>query len=390
MSREGSGSTATTIFERKLHIMNWRGKPRRFCEVTGLPILEPFVRLAAGEDPKEQFVGIAKFILLPIAAMLLFVSMWSVAANKVVTDSAKLPSPTSTWEAGKQPFAMHKAQRQADQDRKIEKLGEAKALMLQAKQVETQAATETDKNRETLLANASILKAKAVQAANFTLSSSPTFVDQIFTSIKSVFLGFAMAALIAVPLGILCRVSPWFNASINPLIQLFKPVSSLAWLPLSFIVIMWYYTGAGDETFFQNSFLISATTVTMCSFCPTLVNTTLGIAGVDKDYLNVARVLKSSWAQRLFKIILPASLPLMFAGMRISLGVGWMVLIAADMLAQNPGLGNLVWDDFQNGSDMTYAQIAFIVIAISLIGLFLDRVMIFLRNMVSFGDSAPA
>ncbi len=370
--------------------MNWRGKALRFCEVTGLPILEPFVRLAAGEDPKEQFIGIAKFILLPSAAILLFIGMWSVASNKVVTDSAKLPSPTSTWEAGKQLFVMHSAQRQADRDRKLEKLDEAKELMFKAKQVETQAATAMGKEKETLLANVAVLKSKAVQSANYTPSSAPTFVDQIFTSVKTVFFGFALATLIAVPLGVLCGVSPWFNAAMNPFIQLFKPVSPLAWLPLSFIVIMWYYSGSSGETFFQKSFLISATTVTMCSLWPTLVNTTLGVASVDKDYLNVARVLKLSWRQRLFKIILPASLPLMFAGMRISLGVGWMVLIAADMLAQNPGLGKFVWDEFQNGSNMTYARIAFSVIVIGLIGLLLDRLMICLRNLVSFDNAAPA
>ncbi len=369
--------------------MNWRGKALRFCEVTGLPILEPFVRLAAGEDPKEQFIGIAKFVLLPSVAMAAFIGMWSIAASKVVTDSAKLPSPSSTWAAGKQLFAMHTAQREADHARRIEKLGEAKTLMLQAKQAESQSIDASGAEQQTLLANAEVLKSKAVRAANYIPTSAPTFIDQILTSVKTVFFGFALATFIAVPLGVLCGMNPWFNAAMNPFIQLFKPVSPLAWLPLSFIVIMWYYTGSSGDTWFQKSFLISATTVTMCSLWPTLVNTTLGVASVDKDYLNVARVLKLSWSQKLFKIILPASLPLMFAGMRISLGVGWMVLIAADMLAQNPGLGKFVWDEFQNGSSMTYARIAFSVIVIGLIGLFLDRLMICLRNLVSFGNPSP-
>ncbi len=370
--------------------MNWRGKALRFCEVTGLPILEPFVRLAAGEDPKEQFVGIAKFVLLPIAAMVLFIGLWSVAASKVVTDSAQLPSPSSTWAAGKQLFAMHWKQKQADRDRKIEKLKLARTLVLQAKQTEIEAASASEADKAQLLANVEVLRVKALQAANYTPASAPTFVDQIFTSVKTVFFGFAMATLIAVPLGVLCGMSSWFNAAMNPFIQLFKPVSPLAWLPLSFIVIMWMYSGSTGETYFSKSFLISAATVTMCSLWPTLVNTTLGVASVDKDYLNVAKVLKLSPLQQLTKIILPASLPLMFAGMRISLGVGWMVLIAADMLAQNPGLGKFVWDEFQNGSSMTYARIAFSVIVIGVIGLLLDRVMIFLRNLVSFGNPVAA
>ena len=181
------------------------------------------------------------------------------------------------------------------------------------------------------------------------------------------------------------------NAALNPFIQIFKPVSPLAWLPLAGLVIIWAYAGTKPgETFFEKAFLISAVTVSLCSLWPTLVNTTLGVASVDKDYLNVARVLKLTWSQQLFKIILPASLPLMFAGLRISLGVGWMVLIAADMLAQNPGLGKFVWDEFQNGSSQTYARIAFSVIIIGVIGLLLDRIMIFLRNLVSFGNPAPA
>ena len=301
----------------------------------------------------------------------------------------RLPGPVTTWNAGAELFAMHSAQRADDTAKKKAKLQEAVKLMAQSQAMEKSAAGASGEQKERLLANALVLKKKAVTAANYQPSSAPTFVDQIFTSLKTVFLGFAIATLVAVPVGVLCGMSPWFNAALNPLIQVFKPVSPLAWLPLAFLVIIWAYTGP-DNPLYPKAFLISAATVCLCSLWPTLVNTTLGVASVDKDYLNVAKVLKLSWWQQLYKIILPASLPLMFAGMRISLGVGWMVLIAADMLAQNPGLGKFVWDEFQNGSDVTYARIAFSVIIIGLIGLLLDRIMICLRNIVSFGNPSPA
>ena len=368
---------------------NWRGPALRFCNVAGLPILEPFVRLIAGEDPREQFKGIAKFVLIPVAAIGLFLAGWSMAARVVVSDSMRLPSPATTWAAGRELFAMHWAQRAQDKAKKQQKLQQAVQFMAQAKAAEKKAASANGAVKEQYLANSLTLKKKAVAAANYRPSSAPTFVDQIFTSLKTVFLGFAIATIIAVPMGVLCGMSPWINAALTPLIQVFKPVSPLAWLPLAFLVIIWAYTGP-DNPLYPKAFLISAATVCLCSLWPTLVNTTLGVASVDKDYMNVAKVLKLSWSQQLFKIILPASLPLMFAGMRISLGVGWMVLIAADMLAQNPGLGKFVWDEFQNGSNVTYARIAFSVIIIGLIGLCLDRVMICLRNLVSFGNPSTA
>ena len=371
--------------------MNWRGKALKFCEVAGLPVLEPFVRLAAGEDVKEQLKGISKFVLLPVAAVIVFLLLWSAAAKTVVTDSMQLPSPSDTWTAGKELFAMHSEQRASDKAKRKEKVQEAVEHFVHARRLTRKAESASGETREALLADALIYKKKAVQAANYRPSSAPTFVDQIITSLKTVFVGFAIATLIAVPIGVLCGMSPWFNAAFNPFIQIFKPVSPLAWLPLAFLVIVWAYAGTKPgETFFEKAFLISAVTVSLCSLWPTLVNTTLGVASVDKDYMNVAKVLKLSWSQQLFKIILPASLPLMFAGLRISLGVGWMVLIAADMLAQNPGLGKFVWDEFQNGSSQTYARIAFSVIIIGLIGLLLDRIMIFLRNLVSFGNPQAA
>jgi nitrate/nitrite transport system permease protein len=372
--------------------MNWRGKLLKFCEVAGMPALEPFVRLAAGEDVKEQLVGIAKFVILPTTAILLFLGAWAAAAKTIVSESARLPSPTETWSAGKELFAMHTAQRASDKAKKTEKLQEVVVSMAKAKAFDKlAAAAPTAIGKERYEAEALSLRKKAVLTANFKPSSAPTFVDQVFTSLKTVAFGFFLATIVAIPLGVLCGMSPWFNAALTPFIQVFKPVSPLAWLPIAAVVVIWAYAGSKPgETLFDKAFLISASTVCLCSLWPTLVNTTFGVASVDKDFLNVAKVLRLSWWQKLYKIILPASLPLMFAGLRISLGVGWMVLIAADMLAQNPGLGKFVWDEFQNGSSQTYARIAFSVLVIGLIGLVLDRIMICLRNLVSFGSSSAA
>jgi nitrate/nitrite transport system permease protein len=120
------------------------------------------------------------------------------------------------------------------------------------------------------------------------------------------------------------------------------------------------------------SFLISAVTVTLCSLWPTLINTALGVASIDKDLINVGRVLQLDLDQDR-KLVLPSALPLIFTGLRLSLGVGWMVLIAAEMLAQNPGLGKFVWDEFQNGSSQSLAKIMVAVLTIGIIGFLLDR-----------------
>jgi len=218
-------------------------------------------------------------------------------------------------------------------------------------------------------------------ATDFEFSGPPTFVDQIWTSLQTVALGFFIGTIIAVPIGLLSGLSKTFNAAINPLVQIFKPVSPLAWLPIVTIVIS--ATVTADEPVLPISFIISALVVTLNSLWPTLINTAVGAASVDRDLLNVGEVLRLGWFTKLRKIVLPSALPYIFTGMRLSLGVGWMVLIAAEMLAQNPGLGKFVWDEFQNGSSQSLSRIMFAVLVIGVIGFLLDRGMALLEGMVS-------
>jgi nitrate/nitrite transport system permease protein len=218
-------------------------------------------------------------------------------------------------------------------------------------------------------------------AAGSTYSGPPTFVDQIFTSLQTVALGFVLATVVAVPLGLIAGMSKRINAAINPLVQILKPVSPLAWLPIVTMVVSASITS--DDPTLPKSFVISAVVVMLCSLWPTLINTAVGTASIDKDLLNVGRVLRLGWFAKLTRLVLPSSLPYIFTGMRLSLGVGWMVLIAAEMLAQNPGLGKFVWDEFQNGNEKSLARIMVAVVVIGLIGFALDRIMMALQAFVS-------
>jgi nitrate/nitrite transport system permease protein len=146
-------------------------------------------------------------------------------------------------------------------------------------------------------------------------------------------------------------------------------------------------TYVSTDPMFEKAFLNSAITVTLCSLWPALINTALGVATIDKDLMNVGRVLQLGWLTTVRKIVLPSALPLIFTGMRLSLGVGWMVLIAAEMLAQNPGLGKFVWDEFQNGSSSSLARILVAVFTIGAIGFLLDRIMLALQTAFTHSTS---
>ncbi len=232
---------------------------------------------------------------------------------------------------------------------------------------------------------------------------SYTLQRQVVRSVFCVFVGFVFGTAIAVPAGILCGLSPTFMAAMTPFIAVFKPVSPIIWVIVALIVVggmipdpenhgllraLWGLPLIGWMRI-NPAFIASALTVAMCSLWATLVNTALGVASIDKDHLNVARVLRLDFRARLFKIIIPSSLPLIFAGLRISLGVGWMVLIAAELLSSSEGIGKYVWDQFNNGASDSFAKILVCVFVVGVIGLMLDRVMIVLQRLVSF-DGAPA
>lgn len=214
----------------------------------------------------------------------------------------------------------------------------------------------------------------------------PMFFDQILTSLKTVFTGFFLAALVAIPLGIAIGLSTSLYGAFNPIMQLFKPVSPLAWLPLVTIVVSSLYTSVHPDI--PKSYVTSAFTVMLCCLWPTVINTAVGVTSVSADLNNVSRVLRLNWARHVRSIVLPAAVPMIFTGLRLSLSTAWMVLIAAEMLSQNPGLGKFVWDEFQNGSSDSLGRIMVAVLTIGFIGYLLDRGMLMLQRHVSWDKQA--
>lgn len=234
-------------------------------------------------------------------------------------------------------------------------------------------------------------------------ASAATIYQQTRRSLFTVFCGFFMAAFVAIPIGIMCGLNKIFMACMTPIISIFKPVSPVVWLLIFQIVVGAFFPDPETHPFFVTlnslpfisslninpALVFSACTVAMCAVWPALVNTALGVASIDRDYINVARVLRLGFWSRLFRIVIPSALPLIFAGLRISLGVGWMVLIAAEALSSSDGLGKFVWDEYQNGSSLTFANIIMVCFVVGIIGFFLDRMMIICQRLVSF-DGAPA
>ncbi len=328
----------------------------KFFNITGLTWFVPLVKIAAGENAAQQIRQLWLIMGVPIVAFMLFLGLWSVSASGVSTSLGAIPGPVAVWHEVGGLIDEHVAEQTK------------KAEFFQRQEQRNKEKLAEDPQAE-------------IKARPYT--GKPTYLDKILTSLRTVFAGFIIATLIAVPIGILCGMSPILNTAFNPLIQLFKPVSPLAWLPIVTLVVSAAYVTT-DDSWFEKSFITSAITVTLCSLWPTLINTAVGVSSIDRDLVNVAKVLRLDWSTQIKRIILPSALPYIFTGMRLSLGVGWMVLIAAEMLAQNPGLGKFVWDEFQNGSSNSLSRIMVAVFTIGIIGFALDRIMQSLQNVFTF------
>ena len=180
-----------------------------------------------------------------------------------------------------------------------------------------------------------------------------------FYSLVRVAKGFALALLLGTPIGFLLGLSRSFHQAFDPIIQFLRPISPLAWLPLGLVI-------------FQKSEPAAIFTIALCAMWPTVINTAVGVRSISQDYMNVGRVLRLSRWKMLTKIVVPASLPYVFTGYRLSLGLAWLVIVAAEMLTGTPGVGGFLWQEYNS---LVYSHILLSVITIGAIGFLLDRLM---------------
>lgn len=191
---------------------------------------------------------------------------------------------------------------------------------------------------------------------------------QIFESLKRVFAGFILAIIVGVPLGLIIGMSKSAHYAFDPFIQIFRPVSPLAWLPLLLFI-------------FKDINITAIATIFITSIWPIVINTALGVRSVSEDYMNVARVLQFTPMEKVRKIILPVAVPYIFTGMRLSLGIAWLVIVAAEMLTGGIGIGFWIWDEYNN---LNYHNIIIGIFIVGLVGYILDLIMGKLANMFDY------
>jgi nitrate/nitrite transport system permease protein len=238
-------------------------------------------------------------LLLPLLGVAVVLVLWSLSS---ATWSKNLPSPAKTWEASK-PYVIDPLAKRGELDQGIGRFA--------------------------------------------------------WYSLKLVAEGYALALLVGTPLGFVLGRSKLFAKSFDPIIQVLRPVSPLAWLPLGLVL-------------FEKSEPAALFTIAICAMWPTVLNTAVGVRAIPQDYLNVARVLRLSRTKTFFKVLLPATLPYMFTGFRLSLGIAWLVIVAVEMLTGSPGIGGFLWQEYNS---LIYEHIILCILTIGLVGFALDRLM---------------
>ncbi|MDO5640255.1 MAG: nitrate ABC transporter permease [Neisseria sp.] len=191
---------------------------------------------------------------------------------------------------------------------------------------------------------------------------------QLGYSLLRVLLGYGLAVAVAIPLGYVIGMSPLLGKALNPYIQLLKPISPLAWMPIALYTI-------------KDSDLSAIFVIFICSLWPMLMNTAFGVANVRKDWLNVAATLEVKPLRKAFKIILPAAAPAILTGMRISMGIAWLVIVAAEMLVGGTGIGYFVWNQWNN---LSLGNVVFAVLLIGVVGMLLDMSFGWLQKKVTY------
>ena len=237
--------------------------------------------------------------LLPAVGALLLLGLWAVSSASLTQN---LPSPAKTWEVSK-PYVVAPFEKRGELDQGVARFAWY-SLVLVAK-------------------------------------------------------GYSLALLLGAPLGFILGWSKLFSKSFDPIIQVLRPVSPLAWLPLGLVL-------------FQKSHPAALFTIAICSMWPTVLNTALGVRSIPQDYLNVAKVLQLSPSKTFFKVLLPAALPYMFTGFRLSLGIAWLVIVAVEMLTGTPGIGGFLWQEYNS---LIYEHIIMCILTIGIVGFVLDRLM---------------
>lgn len=193
---------------------------------------------------------------------------------------------------------------------------------------------------------------------------------QLAYSVGRVLIGYLLAVAVAIPLGFLIGMSPLVSRAVDPFIQVLKPISPLAWMPLALYTI-------------KDSAISAIFVIFICAIWPMLINTAFGVAAVRKEWINVARTLEVGTLRRAFTIILPAAAPTILTGMRISIGIAWLVIVAAEMLVGGTGIGYFVWNEWNN---LSITNVIIAILVIGVVGMLFDQVLGRLTRLVTFPE----